>query len=246
MEFPGLISDLSIQLRERGIILLRDVFRTDSLNPLKTAAERFFQAIGPERSLPEQYRYNHFSNSVLVTALMDFGCDSREELWAPLSAPGLRQLFSEAMGAVWSCNREQSWVRKKLAPGRAAPSGYHLQGWHQDGALGVSFPLQSGSVIPMTELVTCWIPLNACGVDSPGLEFVRCRQPTLLHFTELDDPALRQRFSPEEFWAPALEFGDGLIFLNDILHRTSVRQEMGRDRLSVEYRIMPGRESGQE
>ncbi len=141
---------------------------------------------------------------------------------------------------------EQSWVRKKLAPGQAAPSGYHLQGWHQDGALGVSFPLQPGPVVPMTELLTCWIPLNPCGVDSPGLEFVRRRQPALLHFTELDDRALRQRFSPEEFWAPALEFGDGLIFLNDILHRTSVRQEMGRDRLSVEYRIMPGRESGQE
>jgi hypothetical protein len=240
------MSDLSIQLRERGIVLLRDVFRTDSLNRLKTAAERFFQAIGPERSLSEQYRYNRFSNSVLVTALMDFGCCSSEELWAPLSAPGLWQLFTEVMGTAWSCNREQSWVRKKLAPGRAADSGYHLQGWHQDGALGVSFPLQSGPVVPMTELVTCWIPLHACGVDSPGLEFVRRRQPALLHFTELDDWALRQRFSPQEFWAPALEFGDGLIFLNDTLHRTSVRQEMARDRLSVEYRIMPGRESGPE
>jgi Phytanoyl-CoA dioxygenase (PhyH) len=241
-----LINDLSIQLRERGIVLLRDAFRTDSLTRLKAAAERFYQAIGTERSLPEHYRYNRFSNSVLLTALMDFGCDGSEELWAPLSAPGLVQLFTEAMGTAWSCSREQSWVRKKLAPGQAAPSGYHLQGWHQDGALGVSFPLQSGPVIPMTELLTCWIPLNACGVDSPGLEFVRGRQPALLHFTELDDPALRQRFSPEEFWAPALEFGDGLIFLNDILHRTSVRQDMGRDRLSVEYRIMPGGESGQE
>ncbi len=240
------MTDLSIQLRERGIVLLRDAFRTDSLNGLKTAAERFYQAIETERSLPEQYGYNRFSNSALLTAIMDFGCVSSEELWAPLSAPGLGQLFTEAMGTGWSCSREQSWVRRKLAPGRAAPPGYHLQGWHQDGALGVSFPLQSGPVVPMTELVTCWIPLNACGVDSPGLEFIRGRQPALLHFTELDDSALRQRFSPEEFWAPALEFGDGLIFLNDILHRTSVRQEMGRDRLSVEYRIMPGRESGPE
>ena len=114
-EIPGLMTDLSIQLQKQGIVLLRDVFRTDSLNRLKAAAERFFQATGPERSLPEQYRYNRFSNSVLLTALVDFGCGSREELLAPLSAPGLGQLISEAMGAAWTCNMEQSWVRKKLA-----------------------------------------------------------------------------------------------------------------------------------
>jgi hypothetical protein len=92
----------------------------------------------------------------------------------------------------------------------------------------------------MTELLTCWIPLNSCGVESPGLEFIRRRQAALLHFTELDDSVLRARFSPQEFWAPALEFGDGLIFLNDILHRTYVSSEMQYNRLSLEYRMMPG------
>jgi len=91
----------------------------------------------------------------------------------------------------------------------------------------------------MTELLTCWIPLNPCGIDSPGLELVRCRQPALLHFTELDDAALRRRFPPHEFWAPALEFGDGLVFLNSILHRTYAHPEMPHNRLSVEYRIVP-------
>jgi hypothetical protein len=244
VEIPDLITDSSVQLREQGIVLLRDVFRTDSLTRLKESADRFFQGIGPEGSLPEHYQYNRFSNSALLTALMDFDCGGSEALWAALSAPGLGRLFSEAMGAGWSCNREQSWVRKKPAPGGAAPSGYHLQGWHQDGALGVRFPAERGPRVPMTELLTCWIPLNTCGVDSPGLEFVRRRQPALLHFTELDDSALRQRFSPQEFWTPALEFGDGLIFRNDILHRTSVREEMRRDRVSVEYRIMPGPVSG--
>ena len=91
----------------------------------------------------------------------------------------------------------------------------------------------------MTELLTCWIPLNPCGRDSPGLEFVRRRQPALLHFTELDDSALRQRFPPQEFWAPALELGDGLVFLNSTLHRTYARPEMRHNRLSVEYGIFP-------
>jgi hypothetical protein len=206
---------------------------------LKEAAARCFQAISDGTSLPEHYQFSRSSHSVLLTALLDFGCERVEELAAPLSATRLEHLFSEAMGSEWTCNMEQSWIRKKFAPFQAPTPVYHLQNWHQDGALGVRFPMEPGPVIPMTELLTCWIPLNPCGIDSPSLEFVRRRQPGLLHFTELDDSALRQRFSPQEFWAPALEFGDGLVFLNDILHRTCLRPEMTHARLSVEYRIFP-------
>ncbi len=231
--------DPATQLREQGIALLRGVFAKASLTGLKHAAARCFEAIGAGRSLPERYRFNRFSHSVLLTALTDFGCGGLEELLAPLSATGLEQLFSEAMGSEWICNMEQSWVRKKFVPLQIPAPEYHPHSWHQDGALGVDFPLEAGPVIPITQLLTCWIPLNACGKDSPGLEFVRRRQPALLHFTELDDSALRRRFPPREFWAPELELGDGLVFLNSILHRTYATPEMRHNRLSVEYRIFP-------
>ncbi len=231
--------DPATQLREQGIALLRGVFAKASLTGLKQAAARCFEAIGTSRSLPERYRFNRFSHSVLLTALTDFGCGGSEELLAPLSAPGLEQLFSEAMGSEWICNMEQSWVRKKFVPLQIPAPEYHPHSWHQDGALGVGFPLEAGPVTPMTELLTCWIPLNPCGRDSPGLEFIRRREPALLHFTELDDPALRRRFPPQEFWAPELEWGDGLVFLNSILHRTYATPEMRHNRLSVEYRIFP-------
>jgi hypothetical protein len=233
-----------MQLCEQGIALLRGVFAKGPLNRLKEATGRCFQAIGTEGSLPERYRFNRSSHSFLLTALLDFGYDGAEELTAPLATPGLEQLFLETMGPEWTCKMEQSWVRKKFAPLPTPATGYHLQDWHQDGALGVRFPLESGPVIPMTELLTCWIPLNACGADSPGLEFVRRPQPALLHFTELGDSALRKRFSPAEFWAPTLEFGDGVVFLNNVLHRTYVRPGMRRDRLSVEYRIFRGEAAG--
>jgi hypothetical protein len=231
-------ADSATLLREHGVALLRGFFAQGALARLKEAAVRCFEAVGTDGALPERYKFNPFSHSVLLSALTDFGCGS-EELLAPLSAPGLEQLFSEVMGCGWSCNLEQSWVRKKFAPIQAPAREYHLQGWHQDGALGVHFSPQSGPAIPMTELLTCWIPLNACGRDSPGLEFVRGGQAGLLHFTELDDLALRRRFAAEEFWAPELEFGDGLVFLNSVLHRTYATEEMRRDRLSVEYRIFP-------
>jgi hypothetical protein len=231
--------DPATQLREQGIALLRDVFAKDSLADLKDSAGRCFESIEKETSPPERYRFNCFSHSLLFTALLDFGCSGPEQLLAPLSVPGLEAMFSEAMSGQWTCNMEQSWLRKKFAPLQPPSPEYRDQGWHQDGALGVRFPTDSGPSLPMTELLTCWIPLNSCGQDSPGLEFVRRRQPALLHFTELDDSALRRRFPAQEFWAPALELGDGLVFLNSILHRTNATPDMRHNRLSVEYRIFP-------
>jgi hypothetical protein len=234
------VDDASRQLREEGVVLLNGTFEKGTLIRLRDAAEKCVEAITAEQSLPAHYSCSRSSNSVLLTALLGFGCDGIEQLMAPLSTPGLERLFSEAMGSNWTCRVEHSWARKKFAPIQAPAGGYHLQNWHQDGALGVRFPVESGPVIPMTELLTCWIPLNPCGIDSPGLEFIRRGQPDLLHFSELDDQALRRRFTPEEFWAPKLEFGDGLVFLNGTLHRTHARPEMRYSRLSIEYRIFSG------
>ncbi|HEX4321201.1 MAG TPA: phytanoyl-CoA dioxygenase family protein [Acidobacteriaceae bacterium] len=240
----GTLDAARTQLREQGIALLRGVFPTDSLAALKEAATRCFEAVEAGQALPEHYKFNRYSHSLLLTALTGFGCEP-DDLTAPLAAAGLESLFSEAMHGAWAGSMEQSWVRKKIAPMRAPAGEYQLQGWHQDGALGVRFPSDAApdamAAIPMTQLLTCWIPLDACGADSPGLEFVRGRQPKLLHFSELDDASVRRRFDVEEFWAPELAFGDGLIFLKSVLHRTYTCPEMTRDRMSVEFRIFPSR-----
>lgn len=228
--------DASAQLREHAVVLLREVFAKDSLIEFRDAATRCFAVVETDSAAAERHKFNRFSHSIPLAALIDFGC---EELAQPLSAPELEALISQALGCAWTCNMEQSWVRKKFAPMLAPASMYSEQGWHQDGALGVRFPSESGSVLPMTELLTCWIPLDACGRDSPGLEFVRGRQAGLLHFTELEDSALRRRFRPEDFWVPELELGDGLVFLSSVLHRTYTRPEMRRNRQSIEYRIFP-------
>ncbi len=227
------------QLRETGIALLRGYFPVEALASLHAAADRCFEAVAAGAALPEGYRFNVYSHSVLLRALTDFGLGSLDDLLAPVKLPGLGDLFTEALGGGWQCNPEQSWVRKKFAPCHTAGTGSRRQNWHQDGALGVRFPLEPVANVAMTELVTCWIPLAACGVDSPGLEFILGRQPGLLHFTELEDAALRQRFSARQFWVPELELGDGLIFLNSVLHRTHERPEMSRNRMSLEYRVFP-------
>ena len=218
--------------------LLRGGLARESLDILTEAAAACFATIEAGRSLPAHYRYNRFSHSVHLPALLDFGCSSSQQLLAPLRESNLDPSLSEVMGCGLICRMEESWVRKKYAP-RHAPKVHHPQDWHQDGALGVRFPLEPGTTPPLTRLLTCWLPLNACGKDSPGLEFIRRRQDALLHFTELNDANLRRCFVPDEFWAPALELGDVLVFLNGTLHRTYLHPAMEHHRLSIEYRLFP-------
>jgi hypothetical protein len=226
-------------LREDGVVRLPGVFPLDVLAAMRCAAQACFNAAegGGARAFPERFRYNPLSRSILLAALEDFGC-STGQLFAPLAIAGLEALLAGALGEAAAYHPEEAWVRKRYAPFHA-PAGYYPNSWHQDGGLGVSFPPHSGPAIPMTRLLTCWLPLDPCAGDRPVLEFVRRRLDRLLHYTELDDPNLRQRFAPEEFWAPELQPGDGLIFLNGTLHRTYVQPEMREDRLSVEYRFFP-------
>lgn len=231
--------ELRERLQDEGVVLLRSSFLLDLLTRLRESASRCFAAIEAQAVIPQHYRYSPHAHSVVLTALLDFEFESEADLTAPLSAKGLNEMFSGVVGGGWRCRLENSWVRKKFAPRNAPKAGYAIQDWHQDGAIGARFPLQPGPVIPATSLATCWIPLNACGKESPGLEFIRAPQSSLLHFTELHDAALRKRFEAAAFWAPELEFGDGLVFRNHVLHRTHVKEEMREDRLSVEYRIFP-------
>ena len=221
-------------------MLLRTAFAPSPLANLRAAAIRCFEAIevAKPESVPSHYQFSRLSHSVTLPALLDFGCAGSEELTAPLASAGLEQLIQEATGEELTCHLEQSWARRKPAPCHARAQR-HFHSWHQDGGLGVRFPPEPGPVIAMTRLLTCWLPLDPCGRDAPGLELVRRRLDSLLHFTELDDQVLRRRFAPEEFWAPELEPGDGLVFLNGTLHRTYRLAAMRRERLSVEYRFFP-------
>jgi len=231
--------ELRAGLRDEGVVLLRGFFELEMLTQLREAAGRCFEAIDGEVQVPERYGFTRQAHSVGLRALLDFGMESEGALLEPLGAGGLGAMFSDVVGGKWRCRLEHTWVRKKFAPRNAPGSWYHLQDWHQDGALGVQFPLAPGPAIPAANLATCWIPLDACGKESPGLEFIRRPQPALLHFSELGDADLRQRFDGAAFWAPTLEFGDGLVFRSDVLHRTHVDDKMSGDRMSVEYRIFP-------
>lgn len=215
--------------------LVRKFLDPGALLPLRDAASAAFAAI--ERGEPARapYCYNQFSGSLLLGPVCE---DARLPFDACIGGAELVGLFSDALGGSARCNPDQCWLRKKYPPA-IAPPRHAPNAWHQDGALGVRFPDQPGSTPPMTPLISWWVPLTPCGRLSPGLEFIRHRLDTLLHYTELNDASLRRRFEPHEFWSPELELGDALAFLNGTLHRTQISPQMREPRLSVEYRFWP-------
>ena len=106
--------DSAAQLREQGVAVLRAVFPEELLTRLNEAATRCFDVIRIGKSLPEHYHFNPFSHSVLLTALLDFGCASSEQLVGPLSVAGLDQLFAGAMGCEWICSMDNRGSAKSF------------------------------------------------------------------------------------------------------------------------------------
>jgi hypothetical protein len=167
--------------------------------------------------------------------------DSLRSLLATICTGPAGAWMREELQGRFACDRDQSWVRRQHAPGRY-PRWHAPHGWHQDGALGFDFRSSTEeepgaqAVLPM---VTCWVSLDRCGIEAPGLELVICRINDLLTPKELTDERLRMRFAPEEFWRPVLEPGDALLFRGDLLHRTYVTPPMIKDRTSIELRFFP-------
>lgn len=227
------------ELQTRGSAVLSGFFPAALLAQFKAAASARFREFesGSRTPLPPQYRYNPFSNSFLLAPLCE---EAGLPFGAPVGRPELASLLKEATGQTVRCNPDQCWVRKKYPP-PIAPPRHAPNGWHQDGALGARFPPEPGPEIPMTRLITCWIPLEPCGEERPGLELVRRRVDRVLHFTELTDAAVRRRFNAQEFWTPILSLGDGLVFLDGALHRTQIEPRMPYPRMSIEYRFFPSR-----
>jgi ectoine hydroxylase-related dioxygenase (phytanoyl-CoA dioxygenase family) len=144
----------------------------------------------------------------------------------------LRPRLLRGLGAGAQLLLSQCWVRRARPP----------HSWHQDGALHFDFTSLQGeppadALLPM---LTCWMPLDDCGVDAPGLEWLQPSPPHLLVPAELTDEALQARFPASAFQQPPLAAGDALVFDGALVHRTHVRPTMTRPRTSIELRFVAG------
>lgn len=95
-------------------------------------------------------------------------------------------------------------------------------------------------------LLTCFTPLNDCGIDSPGLELVEKRvEKRLDHAANglwefgLPEEKVAELFPGAQLRRPALRAGDVVVFDHQTLHRTHHHPGMTGTRQSMDARAIP-------
>lgn len=231
-----------------GLFLAPQVLGEDQLEGCKAKIDRAYHELAKTPgqknafltlSLPDGERFQPTASSFTVGAI--FSQQELRRLLSSIMSEPVGSWITENLLGSLVCDLDQSWVRRQFAPGRY-PVFHAPHGWHQDGALGFDFRAHPSGRFPaegMLRMVTCWVALDPCGEDAPGLELVCPPMDGLLAPSQLLDQGVRALFRKDQFCRPVLEPGDALLFRGDILHRTHVSQEMTKDRTSVELRFFP-------
>lgn len=100
------------------------------------------------------------------------------------------------------------------------------------------------------ETINCWIALDDCGVDAPGLEVFPQRVKELLPVGgpgavtswEVSESDAYDRMGADQAWFPTFKAGDAFIFDHMHLHRTHLTEAMTRDRFAAECWMFPIKE----
>ncbi|MFY7960156.1 MAG: hypothetical protein ACOVVK_08785 [Elsteraceae bacterium] len=101
-----------------------------------------------------------------------------------------------------------------------------------------------------TETINCWIALDDCGVDAPGLEVFPQRIDELLPVGgpgavtswEIEESVAYGRLGADKAWLPTFKAGDAFVFDHLHLHRTHLTPAMTRDRFAAECWMFPIKE----
>jgi len=109
---------------------------------------------------------------------------------------------------------------------------------------------ESGFHPAAAPLAVVWIPLEACGIDRPGLEVVArpvteivptIRQEGNFYASrglEIPEDVVLARYGRDSLVHPAFETGDVLLFKGTTIHRTYATPAMREARLSIDLRLV--------
>lgn len=222
-----------------GELLIRLKAKIDSLYRNVELARQNGDAAEVTRLIGVSERFVPAASSFTIGAISS-ETDIRELLALIVNGPSAAWLRAR-LGEDLLCNLDQSWVRRQYAPSRYPPL-HAPHSWHQDGALKFDFFSHQNVELPpdaLLNMVACWLALDSCGLEAPGIELSLQRFDGLLKPSELRNEAVEARFAPDKLWRPILQSGDALLFCGDILHRTHVLPIMTKDRTSIELRFFP-------
>jgi hypothetical protein len=137
---------------------------------------------------------------------------------------GLDRVIADYLGEAPALSVKKCTLRR-------VPAGTGTN-WHQDGAF-----LGEG-----IRTINVWIALSACGDDSPSLDVVSSRIPSIvetgtdgaLFDWSVGEGAVERARGSHPIVRPRFEAGDAMLFDELLLHRTGVSPGMTRDRYTIE------------
>ena len=91
--------------------------------------------------------------------------------------------------------------------------------------------------------ITIWIPLSRCGLEAPGLEFLKvANSREIMAIDEGENWYIKtelQKSLEEKYerYSPEFNIGDCVVFNSYAIHRTFVTSGMDQDRTSFDFRV---------
>ena len=219
-------------LREHGTVLVRGVMPNHLFPPMIDDVEGYFRWLTNGERLQEVALYANYGNIFFAT-VADFGSQSLMNVLYQLMAPPI----NDALYAYFQAERISVFLGYSFIRRHWRTDTMSLSPFHQD---SVAVPVPA----PM---LSCWVPLNRCGVTAPGLEVVAQRLDAALPITDKPatnharmeiDAALVERHYGENLWHPKFDAGDAMLFDSKCVHRSHVTKAMSAVRYSVELRFV--------
>jgi hypothetical protein len=235
LDIPAAVNALGIH----RCVLLRHVWPPAWLERLKNRAQAAFELRNRqhrERTLPVWMARHYRSDHVLFLDLQALDAPSGPplEVIAGFFQTPLPLLIQAYWRESFVINLASSVVRQQ-----EPTHSERYTPWHQDGYF-------MDTQLPA---LNAWVPLQACGEESPGLEFALGDWQGLLP-TQAPAVDVREDYASMTICAevlaraqqvsPLLAAGDMLLFDHLIPHRTHATEKMTQRRTSVEIRLIPG------
>lgn len=214
-----------------GVVKFRRCFDRDLIQNVVAEAKHIYnerELMARAGTLPAA------SQSLFTRRTIPLGEVKVSGLLAPtaLASPIFVNLARHYLGKQEPTQNPSSFIRA-LVPG---PNDQRLP-FHQD------------QTILAAPLLNVWIPLTPCGRDAPGLEVAVAGErkqlavagspdhPVVVERSRIDEALVEKTYGTDALWAPEFETGDALVFTGVTVHRTHIRPEMTKSRLSVELRF---------
>lgn len=234
--------DAALELARFGSAVVRDAWAPDQLRTLRTAivgfCDRRAQLVAANAVDPITRQYHEMGTTVLTWLIYE-GRINLEFLSEMFRGSFFHEVCKEHFGGDQFYMAPDRIGSRNIQPPYSdrAPLPYHQDSVEQDRRV--------------KRVLNCWIPLDSgAGLTAPGVEVVRnpgrpkfqLRSPDAGANNSLYDAVAIERTRiideyGEDFFAPALNVGDGFIFSQDVIHRTYVTPEMTEPRIGFEFRV---------